>query len=316
MGPSLVLMFLGIFSAVDCEIHTLQYIYTSLSKPIDVPDVYKFTAMGILDDRRIDYYNSQEKVKKPTQGWMAENLPQDYWDKGTQSRKSKEEWFNVNVKILMDRMRQNDSDVHILQWMHGCTIEKTPNGETKFVKGFDQYGYDGNDFLSFNDADMQWVAPVTEARPTKSKWDSVDILNQYTKGYLEKECVEWLEKFLTYSEAQLRQASPPEVTIFARKSLQPAVHTLVCFATGFYPKDIEMVILQNDVPLTESNGVTSSGVRPNGDGTHQLMKTLMIEASDMSNYSCLVQHRSLEQPIKKDLGKFVFMVIDCCTGVG
>ncbi|KAG9335682.1 hypothetical protein JZ751_004334 [Albula glossodonta] len=148
---------------------------------------------------------------------------------------------------------------------------------------------------------MQWVAPVTEARATKTKWDSVDILNQYTKGYLERECVEWLDKFLSYSEAQLRQASPPEVTIFARKSPQPDSRSLVCFAAEFYPKDIEMVILQNDVPLTESNGVTSSGVRPNGDGTLQLMKTLTIRASDMSNYSCLVQHRSLEQPIKKDL---------------
>ncbi len=65
--------------------------------------------MGLLDDREIDYYNSQDKVKIPRQTWMKEKMEQDYWDKGTQSRKSKEQWFTVNVDILMKRMRHNES---------------------------------------------------------------------------------------------------------------------------------------------------------------------------------------------------------------
>ena len=58
--------------------------------------------------------------------------------------------------------------------------------------------YDGDDFLAFDDATMQWVAPVDQALPTKRKWDGVQILNQYTKGYLEKECVDWVSKFMAY----------------------------------------------------------------------------------------------------------------------
>ncbi len=65
--------------------------------------------MGLLDDREIDYYNSQDKIKIPRQPWMKEKMEQDYWDKGTQSRKSKEQWFTVNVDILMKRMRHNES---------------------------------------------------------------------------------------------------------------------------------------------------------------------------------------------------------------
>ena len=53
---------------------------------------------------------------------------------------------------------------------------------------------------------MRWIAPVPEALPIKRKWGGVPVLNQYTKGYLEKECVGWLEKFMAYAEEELKQA--------------------------------------------------------------------------------------------------------------
>uniref|UniRef100_A0A3B4HDH2 MHC class I-like antigen recognition-like domain-containing protein n=1 Tax=Pundamilia nyererei TaxID=303518 RepID=A0A3B4HDH2_9CICH len=91
------------------ETHSLPYIYTALSKPVGLPGIHEFTAMGLLDDRMIDYFDSENQVKVPRQEWMRERLPADYWDKGTQSRKSKQQWFKVNIGILMERMRQNDS---------------------------------------------------------------------------------------------------------------------------------------------------------------------------------------------------------------
>ena len=96
--------------------HSLHYVYTALSKAVSAPGIYEFTAMGLLDDKKIDYYNSRDKVKIPQQDWMKEKLPAEYWDQGTQSRKSKEQWFKVNVNILMERMRHNNSgeSQHIL----------------------------------------------------------------------------------------------------------------------------------------------------------------------------------------------------------
>ncbi|KAJ8367029.1 hypothetical protein AAFF_G00333660 [Aldrovandia affinis] len=305
MDSFIFLLLLGVFTRVHSETHELQYIYTALSKPIEMPGVYKFTAMGILDGRPIDKYNSQEKVKEPVQEWMRNN-PKDYWEKGTQSRKSKEQWFDVNVNILMDRMRQNHSDVHILQWTHGCKAEVQPGGGLKYVEGFDQYGYDGEDFLSFNAADRQWVAPVTEAVATKKKWDDVDILNLYTQGYLEKECVQSLERFLKFQEEFFGRMddSPPKVHVWAKESFQPGKLILVCLATEFFPKDVKVDIFRGKLRLDESDGVTSSGVRPNGmvvagkGETFQLRKTLEIEKSDTSEYSCVVNHRTLSVPLE------------------
>ncbi|KAL7868726.1 hypothetical protein SRHO_G00101100 [Serrasalmus rhombeus] len=144
--------------------HSLYYIYTALSKDVALPGIYEFTALGLLDDQEIDYYNSQEQVKVPKQDWMKEKLQPDYWDKGIQSRKSKEQWFKVNVDILMQRMGHNETDLHVLQWRHGCEIDEA-DGKPKFLRGIDEYSYDGEEFLSFDDDNMRWIAPVPEYSP-------------------------------------------------------------------------------------------------------------------------------------------------------
>lgn len=81
------------------------------------------------------------------------------------------------------------------------------DGEMKLHRGMDMYSYDGEDFLSFDDAHEVWVAPVEAAIPTKTKWDEVQVLRQYTKGYLENECMDWLKKFLDYQKNKLLHAS-------------------------------------------------------------------------------------------------------------
>ncbi|NP_001103588.1 major histocompatibility complex class I ZBA precursor [Danio rerio] len=280
------------------EKHSLYYIYTALSRPVNLPGIYEFTAMGLLDDRQIDYYNSEQQKKIPKQHWMKEKMQEDYWEKGTQSRKSKEQWFNVNVNILMERMRHNKSDVHVLQWRHGCEIESQGN-DVRFSRGIDEYSYDGRNFLSFDDAESQWVAPVEEALPTKRKWDNVPILNQYTKGYLEKECVDWLNKFREYGDKELREGSSPEVHVFAKRIINGKIKLkLTCLATGFYPKDVILNIRKYRITLPD-NEVESTGVRPNEDGTFQLRKSINIYEDEKAEYDCYVSHTTLKEPIIK-----------------
>ncbi|XP_048015574.1 major histocompatibility complex class I-related gene protein-like [Megalobrama amblycephala] len=191
--------------SAQAEKHSLYYIYTALSKPVDLPGIYEFTAMGLLDNTQFDYYNSEEKTKIPKQQWMKEKMQEDYWERGTRSRKSKEQWFNVSVNVLMNRMRHNESDLHVLQWRHGCEVEQQGD-EVKVLKVSDEYGYDGEDFLSYDIKEAQWVAPVDAALLTKRKWDSKPKLNQNSKGYLETKCLDWLNKFREYRDEKLRKA--------------------------------------------------------------------------------------------------------------
>ncbi|XP_006809182.1 class I histocompatibility antigen, F10 alpha chain-like [Neolamprologus brichardi] len=288
-----VLVLLGTGLRGKCETHSLTYIYTALSKPVGLPGIHQFTAMGLLDDKMIDYFDSEHQVKVPKQEWMRERLPADYWDKGTQSRKTKQQWFKVNIGILMERMRQNDLDnPHVLQWMVGCEGEKQTDGTLRFVRGVDMYNYDGNDFLSFDDKNGVWVAPTPEAEPTKRKWDGVQVLKEYTKGYLENECIDWLSMFLNYEQQQLKKKSPPEVFVFAKKAKVQTNLILTCLATGFYAKDIIMRITRNGRVLTADDGLKSSGVLPNNDETFQRRESVEILKSDLSKFSCELIHEA------------------------
>uniref|UniRef100_A0A1A7Z304 Ig-like domain-containing protein n=1 Tax=Iconisemion striatum TaxID=60296 RepID=A0A1A7Z304_9TELE len=275
---------------VCSEHHSLTYIYTAFSKPVALPGFHEFTAMGMLDNRMIDYYDSTEKRKIPKQTWMKEHLEQEYWDKGTQSRKSKQQWFKVNIDILMKRMRQNDTDTHILQWMHGCEGESQDDGSVKFIRGMDMYNYDGDDFLSFDDNNQVWVATLDAAKETKRKWDDVQVLKEYTKGYLEKECMDWMSKFRDYGKEQLQKASKPNVHLFSQKSTFDTNVILTCLATGFYPKDISLLIKRNGRILTKEDGLETSGVRPNEDDTFQRRDRVEILKTDVSIYTCEVIH--------------------------
>uniref|UniRef100_A0A8B9I0M8 Ig-like domain-containing protein n=1 Tax=Astyanax mexicanus TaxID=7994 RepID=A0A8B9I0M8_ASTMX len=212
------------------------------------------------------------------------------------SRKSKEQWFKVNVEILMQRMNHSNTDLHVLQWRHGCEIDEFNNGTVKFLRGIDQDRYDGSDFLSFDNSHRVWVAPVQAAEETKRKWDGVAILNQYTQGYLEKECVDWLTKFMEYGKETLRKHSPPALYMSAKRSrIDPRKLTLTCLATGFYPKDVVMTIRKSGTAIPE-HLVTSSGVRPNEDTTFQMRKIVDIPEKENVQYDCSVTHSSLKEP--------------------
>ncbi|XP_034561230.1 H-2 class I histocompatibility antigen, Q10 alpha chain-like [Notolabrus celidotus] len=285
-----VLVLLGTAVMAHSEMHSLTYIYTSLSKPMGLPGIHEFTAMGLLDDRMIDYFDSDHQKKVPKQDWMKERLAADYWEKGTQSRQSKQQWFKVNIDILKTRLRQNDSDIHTLQWMHGCKGETQPGGTLKFISGMDMYSYDGNDFLSFDDSNGVWVAPTVAAEQTKRKWDNVQVLKEYTKGYLEKECMDWLSKFVNYGKKQLEEAKAPKVHVFAKNCNVKTNVALTCLATGFLPKDIEMFIRRKDRILKREDGVKSTGSVPNSDETYQRRDSIEVGRNDLVDYTCEVTH--------------------------
>ncbi|KAJ0003815.1 hypothetical protein NQD34_008913 [Periophthalmus magnuspinnatus] len=299
MRALLLCVLWGTFVTVFSERHALTYIYTALSRKVPNPGIHEFTAMGLLDTKMIDYFDSEQQQKVPKQEWMRERLGQDYWEKGTQSRKSKQQWFKVNLDILKERMNQTDNDVHVLQWMHGCEADLLSNGKLQFQRGIDQYSYNGDNFLYFDDAHSVWVAAATAAEPTKRKWDEVHVLKEYTKGYLEKECLDWLGKFMDYGKQQLKHAKRPDVHIFATPGRQKTTLRLNCMATGFYPPDIILRLLRDGMILGEDDGIMTTGIRPNEDDTYQLRDSIEILSTDQGQYTCHVIHAATNVDIKK-----------------
>ncbi|KAK5620320.1 hypothetical protein CRENBAI_025486 [Crenichthys baileyi] len=74
MSLRVLLVLVGTAMTVYSEKHSLTYIYTAYSKPVGLPGIHEFTAMGLLDNRMIDYFDSDNQEKVPKQDWMKKHL--------------------------------------------------------------------------------------------------------------------------------------------------------------------------------------------------------------------------------------------------
>lgn len=106
--------------------------------------------------------------------------------------------------------------LHTFQYAYGCKVPADG--------GFRQYGYDGRDFLSYDTRTHTWVASSKEAEITKGKMEADSHLSQQQRDYLERKCVEWLQKYLDYGKEMLQRRGeggrePP---------LQRLPHSLAC----------------------------------------------------------------------------------------
>ncbi|XP_064407863.1 uncharacterized protein LOC102360671 [Latimeria chalumnae] len=272
---------------VGAEPHTLRYLYLGTMNVKDFPE---FLTVGLVDNVRIRYFDSVTGHCLSSQKWMeafVEKEDPEYWESMNRRLKSRHQNFKENIQILRRRYNQTNG-AHSLQWTHGCTLGET--GES--VSGFMRFGYDGEDFISFNMEGLNWVAAKQEAKITKDKWDKDQALNHQTKGYLQDECIHWLKKYLEYGNGDLGRKVHPEVQIYNRPGPWKNSISLTCMVTGFYPQSISVNWIKNGEVFQVSS---SDNVLPNEDETYQLRNTIEIDPEDEGSYACHVEHSSLEE---------------------
>ena len=78
--------------------------------------------------------------------------------------------------------------------------------------------------------------------------------------------------------------------MYETKSKKLHTINLHCLATGFYPRQVLLLLKRDERMLDHLDGMQSTGVRPNGDGTYQIMNRVEILRSDSAKFSCEVIH--------------------------
>uniref|UniRef100_A0A8C1Z102 Immunoglobulin C1-set domain-containing protein n=1 Tax=Cyprinus carpio TaxID=7962 RepID=A0A8C1Z102_CYPCA len=244
------------------EICSLYYTYSATLKPLISEDIYEFHSSVELSDIEMNFCNSSNKAKFLTK--LCEESKRLFKSESDELR-YKREWLQINLSSLRhmrNQNRTNDTDLHILQWRHGCAAECHSNGSVIFLQGTDEYAYNG-DNLTFN-LSMHWKPLVLEHGI---------IWNRESVSRLERKCVETLT-----SLSELQREG---------KFIKKGEFVLVCLATGFYPKHVQVEI-RRDQTLLPDEQLNSSGIRPNADGSFQLKKSLKILPSERSRYQCVV----------------------------
>uniref|UniRef100_A0A8C1M9A3 Immunoglobulin C1-set domain-containing protein n=1 Tax=Cyprinus carpio TaxID=7962 RepID=A0A8C1M9A3_CYPCA len=248
-------------SVADCKrvlcekICSLYYTYSAILKSLSSRDIYEFYSSVELNDIQMNFCNSVNKADFLIQ--LCEKSERLFRNE-TDDLNYKREWLQININTLMENGNDNRTsvtDLHILQWRHGCAAECHSNGSVIFLQGTDEYAYNG-DNLTFN-LSMHWKPLVLEHGI---------IWNRESVSRLERKCVETLTSF---NDLQRDRKFKQQV--------------LVCLATGFYPKHVQMEIRRDQTP--------------NADGSFQLKKSLKILPSERSRYQCVVKHQTLTEPL-------------------
>ena len=101
------------------------------------------------------------------------------------------------------------SGSHTLQEMYGCDV----GSDGGFLRGYDQFAYDGRDYIALNENLSSWTAADMAAQITKHKFELRGAAER-VRNYLKLECVESLGRYLkTGKDTLLRTgtkgAAPP-----------------------------------------------------------------------------------------------------------
>ncbi|XP_030623484.1 patr class I histocompatibility antigen, B-1 alpha chain [Chanos chanos] len=290
MKSVLPLLLIGFFlHSASTDTHSLKYFYTAVSGDVHFPE---FTIVGLVDGVQFMYYDSDMKRVVPKTEWIKEKEGADYWESQTQIATGEQLSFKNNIQIAKERFNQTKSTgVHTYQNMYGCEWDD----ETGETNGFDQYGYDGKDFLSLDLKNMRYISTAQQALISVQRWNGDRALLENDRQYYTQICTEWLKKYVQYGKSSLERTVSPEVSVLQKGSSSP----VECRATGFYPKEVMMSWQKDGQDLNED--VELAETLPNEDGTFQKSSRLTVSTKELAEhqYSCVVDHKSLPERIVK-----------------
>ncbi|XP_057210449.1 H-2 class I histocompatibility antigen, Q10 alpha chain-like [Triplophysa rosa] len=283
---SLALLLFGIHLAF-AGTHSLQYFCTTVFRDMNIE---KYIVVGIIDDLQFMHFDSDTMKAEPKTDWMRKNEGADYWNVRTQTVIGHYQEYRNFMQIVMHLYNQSMSGVNAFQMMYGCELDD--DGTTR---GYLQYGYNREDFISFDKNTLTWTAANPQADILKNQWDTDGAKTKYWKAYLESTCFERMKKIVNYGKDTLERNVPPVMSLLQKNSSSP----VICHATGFYPKNITMTWKKNHEDLNED--VEVSETLPNADGTFQKSISLSVKSEEWKKnpdvYRCVIQHVGAEKDI-------------------
>uniref|UniRef100_A0A8C6X1Q4 Ig-like domain-containing protein n=1 Tax=Naja naja TaxID=35670 RepID=A0A8C6X1Q4_NAJNA len=265
-----------ILKSLDCSSrHSLSYSYFKvLDSSQGLP---QFLSVIHLDDHPIARYDILNRRTVPLVPWMeAEEV------------KMPERMFRADLEWLSN-LNPQTGGLHTWQVFLGCELR-----EDGSKGGFLHYGYDGMDFISFENETLRWVATQPQAEKVKEKWEENPRLSWGNKVFLETTCIEWLQKYLSYQQEALKKTGEwPNGPWFC--NFFSSLEVLICQAFGFYPKEIQATWRRDGEVWKDKT--LHRNMAPNSDRTYYVWLSIEIDPKERDRFRCHLEHEGLQEPL-------------------
>ncbi|XP_007257538.3 major histocompatibility complex class I-related gene protein-like isoform X2 [Astyanax mexicanus] len=255
-------------SAATAEKYVLSTMYTVTQ----VSCQPKFTAVTVVNEQQITRFDSEHNMLIPTQDWVKEALKDYHWNNYSQIHLSEFARLREELNATMKSLGHTDS-VHTFQRRSGCEWDD----KTSRVQGFDEYGYDGVDFISLDLDQMKYVPRTALAKATAERWNSDDNLLKFQRHYYNTDCSNWLKRI---GRVHLKKTG--NITFYQKKAFSP----VVCHVTGFCPKAMKISWRKNGKDTTDN--VSIGDILPDGEGTYIRDISIFSDELDVSKFTCVV----------------------------
>ncbi|EDL86697.1 rCG41807, partial [Rattus norvegicus] len=190
---------------------------------------------------------------------------------------------------MLDYYNLSHDGSHIIQVMYGCDVES----DGSLLRGYEQYAYDGRDYITLNEDLKTWTAEDRAAQITRLKWEQAGYA-ELRRTYLEGPCKDSLLRYLENRKEMLQCTDPPKAHVSHHPGHEGDV-TLRCWALGFYPADITLIWKKEEEELNQEMELIQT--RPAGDGTFQKWAALVVPSGEEQKYTCHVYHEGLPEPL-------------------
>ncbi|XP_030266298.1 major histocompatibility complex class I-related gene protein-like, partial [Sparus aurata] len=264
-----------------------------------IPNIPEFVATLEVDEFLVGYCDGNKRLDVK-EGWAKKfSIDHPEWLEWYRQQcfQILPDFFKSFTNSLMHDFNQSGG-VHVLQRVDGCEWDN----KTEEVKGFVQFGYDGEDFMKGDQKTSTWIALRPEAVTTKQIWEADKDLRETYKIHLTQIYPELLKTYVKYGGSFLLRTDLPSVSLLQKTPSSP----VSCLATGFYPHRASLVWRKDGEELHEE--VDHGEILPNHDGTFQMSVDLNLSSvtpEDWTRYDCVFQLSGVKEDIITKLEKAV-----------
>nr|XP_055024254.1 class I histocompatibility antigen, B alpha chain-like [Misgurnus anguillicaudatus] len=283
----LILLYLSsCLTVINAGSHSLMVFATYAVGQTPFPE---FSVVLMLDDVQIAYYDSNALSV-----FYRSFTDSKYFDEEKSDAEVIFRHIYDSIKKRASNLRQHlnhTNRVDVYQRLAGCELG---NDKPGLLQSWDAFNGQNVEEFTFNiekdDIQMKMPWMIT--------WDQVKRLHVkflYENIY-HPVCIKTLRRYLNMEKNIVMRKVKPRVRLLKKTLKDTDGVQITCLATGFYPRHMNLT-LSRDGQAVDDVQITGGDLLPNGDGTYQMRKSLVISAEELHDYNCTAKHLSLDNKL-------------------